>query len=163
MKDIRLAPGVPSHPRLQRRRPRLTPCKLLQAPLRCAGPPAAARLRKTFQLHAHSPAESSHTAATGEARAYRTVGLAAVAVATLCLQMLFRFLARECTPTLGRNGSAVSAHALPASAASAAATRGSACSSAAAASLKWLCALSSGVSPHCSRWKGHGKGRRAGP
>ena len=38
---------------------------LLRAPLRLAGPPAAARQRRPFLLLAPSPAQSSHTAADG--------------------------------------------------------------------------------------------------
>ena len=62
--------------RLQRRRCRLTPCVL---PLRRAGPPAAARLRRPFHSSAHSPAESSHPAAEG-----RGVGQAGGSLSRLC-------------------------------------------------------------------------------
>ena len=48
------------YPRL--RLQRLTPCQLLRAPLRRAGQPAAARLRRPFHSSAPSPAESCHPA-----------------------------------------------------------------------------------------------------
>ena len=53
--------GRGGYPRL--RLQRLTRCLLLRAPLRRAGPPAAARLRRPFHTSAPSPAEYRPTAA----------------------------------------------------------------------------------------------------
>ena len=53
------------HPR-HRLPQQLTPCLLLRAPLRLAGPPAAARLRHHGHSSVHSPAESCQTAEAGK-------------------------------------------------------------------------------------------------
>ena len=65
---------------LQLRLQRLTPCPLLRAPLRRAGPTAEARQRHPFVGSAHSPAGTSHSALEG-----RGVGQAGGPLSRLCL------------------------------------------------------------------------------
>ena len=79
--------------RLQQWRPRLRPCLL---PLRRAGQPAAARMRRPFHTSAHSQAESRHTAAEG-----RGGGQAGGPLCRLCAP-LTRSFASGSTPGVAR-------------------------------------------------------------
>ena len=80
--------------RLRRRHPRLSACLL---PLRRAGPPAAARLRRRFHSSAHSPAEYRHAAAEG-----RGVGQAGGPLSRLCAPLTIVSLASGSTPGVAR-------------------------------------------------------------